>query len=39
MTPEYEYSVYDKRDHIYHFAVDRPLAAKPAAKEPEALKA
>jgi len=39
MTPEYEYSVYDKRDHIYHYAVDRPMAAKPAAKEPEAPKA
>ncbi len=25
MTREYEYSVYDKKDHVYHFAVDRPL--------------
>jgi NADH-quinone oxidoreductase subunit I len=32
MTKEYEYSVYDKKDHIYHFAVDKPLYAK-APKE------
>lgn len=25
MTTEYEYSVYDKRDHIYHFAKEKPL--------------
>ncbi len=31
MTREYEYSVYDKKDHVYHFAVDKPLGApKPA---------
>jgi NADH-quinone oxidoreductase subunit I len=30
MTPEYEYSVYDKKDHVYHFAVDKPLGAAPA---------
>jgi formate hydrogenlyase subunit 6/NADH:ubiquinone oxidoreductase subunit I len=30
MTPEYEYSVYDKKDHVYHFAVDKPLSIKPA---------
>ena len=30
MTKEYEYSVYDKKDHVYHFAVDKPLYAKPA---------
>lgn len=29
MTKEYEYSVYDKKDHVYHFAVDKPLYAKP----------
>jgi len=28
MTREYEYSVYDKKDHVYHFAVDKPLAGK-----------
>jgi len=39
MTPEYEYAVYDKRDHIYQFAVDRPLTAKPAPKEQAAPKA
>jgi formate hydrogenlyase subunit 6/NADH:ubiquinone oxidoreductase subunit I len=39
MTKEYEYSVYDKKDHIYHFAVDKPLYTKPAAKEPPASKA
>ena len=38
MTPEYEYSAYDKKDHIYHFAVDKPLYTKPA-KEPPADKA
>ncbi len=27
MTGAYEYSVYDKKDHIYHFAKDRPLTA------------
>jgi len=26
MTREYEYAVYNKDDHIYHFAVDKPLA-------------
>jgi len=30
MTREYEYSVYDKKDHVYHFAVDKPLYTKPA---------
>ena len=30
MTKEYEYAVYDKADHVYHFAVDKPLYAKPA---------
>ncbi len=30
MTREYEYSVYDKKDHVYHFAVDKPLGSKPA---------
>ena len=34
MTREYEYSVYDKKDHVYHFAVDKPLSVKPAPKEP-----
>jgi NADH-quinone oxidoreductase subunit I len=29
MTPEYEYSVYDKREHIYHFAKEKPLANIP----------
>ena len=28
MTKEYEYSVYDKKDHIYHFAVDEPRLVK-----------
>ena len=28
MTAEYEYSVYDKRDHIHHFAKDKPLTEK-----------
>jgi formate hydrogenlyase subunit 6/NADH:ubiquinone oxidoreductase subunit I len=32
MTTEYEYSVYDKKEHIYHFAVDKPLSAT-AAKD------
>ncbi len=25
MTKEYEYAVYDKKDHVYHFAIDKPL--------------
>ncbi|MBN2241236.1 MAG: NADH-quinone oxidoreductase subunit I [Acidobacteria bacterium] len=25
MTGEYEYSVYDKDEHIYHFAAEKPL--------------
>lgn len=33
MTPAYEYSVYDKKYHIYHFAVDKPLHPQPS-KEP-----
>lgn len=33
MTPAYEYAVYDKKDHIFHFAVDKPLNPQPA-KEP-----
>jgi NADH-quinone oxidoreductase subunit I len=32
MTGEYEYSVYDKNDHIFHFAKDRPRLGK-APKE------
>ncbi len=38
MTREYEYSVYDKKDHVYHFAVDKPLSAK-APKEQHGAKA
>jgi len=38
MTPEYEYSVYDKKDHVYHFAVDKPLLTK-APKEQHGAKA
>jgi len=37
MTREYEYSVYDKQDHVYHFAVDKALTTKP--KESPAAKA
>jgi NADH-quinone oxidoreductase subunit I len=32
MTGNYEYAVYDKKDHIYHFAKEISLAGK-AAKE------
>ncbi len=35
MTTEYEYSVYDKKDHIYHFAKDQPLYAKPSKETKE----
>lgn len=39
MTPEYEYSVYDKNEHIYHFAKERPLTSKeinsPSAEKAE----
>jgi NADH-quinone oxidoreductase subunit I len=34
MTREYEYSVYDKKDHVYHFAVDKQVNVKPPPKEP-----
>jgi formate hydrogenlyase subunit 6/NADH:ubiquinone oxidoreductase subunit I len=33
MTREYEYSVYDKMDHVYHYAVDKPLSPPKAPKE------
>jgi len=29
MTPAYEYSVYDKREHVYHFAKERSKIDKP----------
>jgi formate hydrogenlyase subunit 6/NADH:ubiquinone oxidoreductase subunit I len=32
MTPEYEYSVYDKKDHIYHFA-NEPQRGEQTPKE------
>ncbi len=35
MTPAYEYSVYDKEEHVYHFAVDKPLLPKPAKEAPK----
>jgi formate hydrogenlyase subunit 6/NADH:ubiquinone oxidoreductase subunit I len=35
MTPEYEYSVYDKKDHVVHFAKEKPLSAQPAKDGPE----
>jgi NADH-quinone oxidoreductase subunit I len=35
MTKEYEYSAYDKKDHVYRFAVDKPMSAKPAKESPE----
>ncbi|HYK88574.1 MAG TPA: 4Fe-4S binding protein [Acidobacteriota bacterium] len=38
MTKEYEYSVYDKKDHLYHFAVDKQMYPKPV-KETEKPKA
>ena len=34
MTPEYEYSVYDKKDHLYKFAKDKPLSPKPPKETP-----
>ena len=34
MTGEYEYSVYDKKEHIYHFAKDNPLTAKAPKEQP-----
>jgi len=33
MTPAYEYSVYDLRDHVYHFAKDVPSTGVPAAEQ------
>jgi NADH-quinone oxidoreductase subunit I len=34
MTGEYEYSVYSKDDHIYHFAKERPLTSKGPKEQP-----
>ncbi|MBZ5496049.1 MAG: NADH-quinone oxidoreductase subunit I [Acidobacteriia bacterium] len=34
MTKEYEYSAYDKNEHMYHFAVDKPMFAKPSKEAP-----
>jgi NADH-quinone oxidoreductase subunit I len=36
MTGDYEYSVYDINDHIYHFAKDKPLTGKPPKGKPTA---
>jgi NADH-quinone oxidoreductase subunit I len=35
MTKEYEYSVYDKKDHVYHFAVDKPLLDTQPKEKPK----
>jgi formate hydrogenlyase subunit 6/NADH:ubiquinone oxidoreductase subunit I len=34
MTPAYEYSVYDKKDHVYRFAVEKPLNPQPSKEHP-----
>ena len=34
MTGDYEYSVYDINDHIYHFAKDKPLTGKSPKEKP-----
>jgi NADH-quinone oxidoreductase subunit I len=34
MTREYEYSVYDKSNHIYHFAKDKPMVDKASKANP-----
>jgi NADH-quinone oxidoreductase subunit I len=34
MTGEYEYSVYNKDDHIYHFAKEKPLTSKGPKEQP-----
>jgi len=34
MTGDYEYSVYDIKDHIYRFAKDKPLTGKPPKEKP-----
>jgi NADH-quinone oxidoreductase subunit I len=36
MTGEYEYSVYDKREHIHNFAKDKPRIAKTPEAHPTA---
>jgi NADH-quinone oxidoreductase subunit I len=36
MTREYEYSVYDKSDHLYRFAKEKPLTAKADEGNPPA---
>jgi NADH-quinone oxidoreductase subunit I len=33
MTQDYEYSVYDKKDHVYHYAVDKPRSVKAPAEQ------
>lgn len=34
MTGDYEYSVYDKKDHIYHFAREKALTPKEPKEQP-----
>ncbi len=38
MTPEYEYSVYDRKDHLYHFATETQQGAAPTPKETTTVK-
>jgi NADH-quinone oxidoreductase subunit I len=35
MTGEYEYSVYDRDDHIHHFAKDKPVASEAPQEKSE----
>lgn len=37
MTGDYEYSVYDKAEHVYHFAIEKPVSEAP--KEQSTVKA
>jgi NADH-quinone oxidoreductase subunit I len=36
MTPAYEYSVYDLKEHLYRFAKDKPLTTRPSAEQTKA---
>lgn len=36
MTPAYEYSVYELKDHIYHFAKEKPLTVHLPMEPPPA---
>lgn len=36
MTPAYEYSAYELKDHVYHFAKEKPMSIQLVAKQTQA---